>query len=187
MIPAVDEDTFWNIIDTARAAAKPFHQALVDLLATRTQQEILDYQELFYEATWALNRPDVWAAAYLIAGGCSDDGFTDFRAGVVALGRDWYCQVVKSPDCLADHPAVPRIVGNVRGKPLFYEQVNYAAFYAFGRITGDNEAFYVALEAQEHGDREPADMGEQFDVDDEDEMRHRLPRLCALCLGSAVA
>ena len=41
-------DTFWDIIDTARASAgpgKPFHEALVDHLATRTRQDILQYQE----------------------------------------------------------------------------------------------------------------------------------------------
>jgi hypothetical protein len=187
MIPAVDEDTFWDIIDRARASAKPFHQALVDQLSARAESEILEYQERFCEITGALNRMDVWAAAYLIAGRCSDDGFTDFRAGVVALGRDWYSRVVTSPDSLADHPAVPDIVGGFWRRPLFYEQVNYAASYAFGRVTGDSEAFYQALAAREYGDGEPADMGADFEFDDEDEMRRRLPRLCALCLRSGVS
>ena len=36
-----------------------------------------------------LYRWDMWAAAYLIGGGCSDDGFIDFRAGLIAQGLDW--------------------------------------------------------------------------------------------------
>jgi hypothetical protein len=36
-------------------------------------------------------------------------------------------------------------------------------------------------------DRTPADMGEDFDFDDEQEMRRRLPRLAALCLGDNAA
>jgi len=43
----VDIDTFWEIIDTARASAgpdKPFHEALADHLATRTRQDTLEYQ-----------------------------------------------------------------------------------------------------------------------------------------------
>ena len=34
---------------------------------------------------------------YLIGGGCSDDAFTDFRAGIIAQGRDWYEKVAASP------------------------------------------------------------------------------------------
>jgi hypothetical protein len=183
MIPVMDEDTFWNIIDRATASAKPFHQALVDDLATRSDDEVLGYYERFGALTQALHRWDVWAAAYLMGGGCSDDRFTDFTAGVVAQGRDWYSRVVMSPDSLAGHPAIPTAPGR-RPNPLFYEQVSYAAAYAFGRITGDQEAFYEALAAREAGAREPADMGEQFDFDDEDEMRRRLPQLSAICLGT---
>jgi creatinine amidohydrolase/Fe(II)-dependent formamide hydrolase-like protein len=51
---AMDTDGFWDLIEAARASAmegKPFHEMLVDLLAARTEQEILDYQEKFDEAT----------------------------------------------------------------------------------------------------------------------------------------
>ena len=89
----MDTDGFWDLIESARASAmegKPFHEMLVDLLTARTEQEILDYQEKFDEAHQALCRWDMWAAAYLIGGGCSDDSFMDFRAGLIAQGRDWY-------------------------------------------------------------------------------------------------
>jgi hypothetical protein len=184
MIPVVDEDTFWTIIDSARAAAKPFHEALVDDLATRTEGEILDYYERFGALRLALHRWDIWAAAYLMGGGCSDDRFTDFTAGVVAQGRDWYSRVVTSPDSLADHPAISAVAGRAWNNPLFYEQVNYAATYAFGRVTSDEEAFYEALESRERGDYGPAEMGEQFDFDDISQLRSRLPRLSAICLGT---
>jgi uncharacterized protein DUF4240 len=183
MIPVMDEETFWGIIDRARSSAKPFHQALVDDLATRTTDEILDYDERFGDVSGALYRWDIWAAAYLIGRGCSDDSFMDFRAGVIAQGRDWYSKVLTSPDNLADYPAV----GDKAGRwpnPLFCEKANYAASYAFGRVTGDEEAFYEAV-ADRDRDSTPPDMGEQFDFDDHDEMRRHLPRLSALCLGNA--
>lgn len=44
--------------------------------------------------------------AYLIGGGCSDDRFSDFTAGLVALGREWYERASACPDSLAGHPAV---------------------------------------------------------------------------------
>jgi hypothetical protein len=45
---------------------------------------------------------NVWGAAYVIHGGCSDDGFWDFRAGLVALGRKVYEQALRDPDALAE-------------------------------------------------------------------------------------
>lgn len=183
---AMDTDGFWNLIETARATAvqgKPFHEMLADLLAARTDQEILEYQEKFDEAHQTLYRWDMWAAAYLIGGGCSDDGFIDFRAGLIAQGRDWYQKAADSPDSLASHPAVAAARGP-RDNPLFYEEVNYAASYAFQRISGDDHAFWNALRARNERDCTPADMGEDFDFDDEQEMRCRLPRLSALCLGN---
>src|SRR3984957_11384455 len=104
----MDTDDFWELIETARASAvagRAFHEVLAGLLAARTEQEILDYQERFDEARQALYRWDVWAAAYLIGGGCSDDGFIDFRAGLIAQGRGWYQKAGASPDSLADQPS----------------------------------------------------------------------------------
>jgi hypothetical protein len=100
----VDDGRFWEIIETARASAgpgRPFHEALTDHLATLTEQDILEYHERFEKMHGALYRHDLWAAAYLIGGGCSDDGFTDFRAGLIAQGRDWYQQAAAAPDSLA--------------------------------------------------------------------------------------
>lgn len=126
----------------------------------------------------------MWAAAYLIGGGCSDDSFIDFRAGLIAQGRDWYHTVLASPDSLASHPAVTAAVRRPWDNPLFYELVNYAASYAFERVSGDEHGFWDALDARGQRNCTLADMGEDFDFDDEQEMHRRLPRLSALCLGS---
>jgi Protein of unknown function (DUF4240) len=148
---------------------------------------VLEYQEKFDEAHHALYEWDVWAAAYLIGGGCSDDSFIDFRAGLIAQGRDWYQKAADSPDNLAEHPAVAATDGRPWDNPLFYEVVNYAASRAFERVSGDEHGFWDALGARDRRDRMPADMGEDFDFDDEQEMRRRLTRLAALCLGDNAA
>jgi hypothetical protein len=133
----------------------------------------------------ALYRWDVWAAAYLIGGGCSDDSFMDFRAGLISQGRDWYQKAADSPDILAGHPEVAAVVDRPWDNPLFYEEVNYAASYAFERVTGDDHAFHDALGSRTAPGRAPVDMGEDFDFDDEQEMRRRLPRLAGICLGDS--
>jgi hypothetical protein len=182
----MDTEEFWDIVETARSRTTQEHpcdEALVDLLARRSLQEILDYEERFDAMSGALNRWDVWAAAYLIAGGCSDDGFTDFRAGLIAQGREWYERAVAAPDSLADHPEVA--AANVGA--LFQESVNYAAVRAYGRITGDEEDFYEAWDRYEAARPDAgaagSDMGEDFDFDDPAEMHRRLPRLASLFLS----
>ena len=132
----MDIGTFWDIIETARASAgqdRPFHESLTDHLATVTEQDILEYRERFEKMHDALYRYDLWAAAYLIRGGCSDDSFIDFRAGLIAQGRDWYERATTSPDSLAGHPAVVGAGRPRSANPLFYEEVNCAASRAFER------------------------------------------------------
>ena len=173
----MDDDTFWGIIETARADAgpdNPFADALIEKLATLSVREVRDFQERLHELRVALYRWDIWAAAYLIGGGCSDDSFTYFRAGIIGQGREWYERVLASPDSLADHPAAQ----SPRNGHLFYEEISYAADYAMERITGTEE--HVGYAGPREDDQ---DMGEDFDFDDEGEMHRRLPRLAALCLG----
>lgn len=185
---------FWDLIDAARTDAtsttdpdRTIASALVDRLAATSKQTVLDYQEVFEQLHAALCRWDLWAAAYLIGGGCSDDSFTDFRAGLIAQGRDWYARATASPDSLADHPDVIAAAAEGNDEALFNELVNYAASYAYERMDGseDDCTFYDSYDAfrSARPDAEPTDMGEDFDFDDASEMRSRLPRLAHLFLS----
>ncbi|WP_406392504.1 DUF4240 domain-containing protein [Streptomyces sp. NBC_00887] len=187
----MDTSQFWTVIEAARSASaadKSFAETLVDELATRTKDDILRYQERFDEAREAVYRWDVWAAAYLIGGGCSDDSFMDFRAGLIGLGREWYERAAACPDVLAEHPAVTAAAEAHSDEVVFDEAVNYAASYAFERVAGDGENVYEAWNeysaSRASSGEASVDMGEDFDFDDLDEMRRRLPQLAALCLGS---
>jgi hypothetical protein len=184
-------DEFWALIESARAEvverAGDHGKALADVLRLRLvampRSEILDFYGRLSEATSAVARWDVWAAAYLIGGGCSDDSFADFRAGLVALGRDWYERVRADPDVLAEHPWVRQAVENSGERVVFAEAMNHAASRAYAEVSGDDEAFYEAWEsrARQTGDEaaERSALGAEFDFDDIDEMGRRLPRLTA--------
>ncbi|WP_327315957.1 DUF4240 domain-containing protein [Streptomyces sp. NBC_01235] len=184
----MNTDEFWDAIETARARTTnnlPFNEALTNVLAHHSVADILAYRVRFDVLHDALYRWDIWAAAYLIGGGCSDDSFIDFRAGVIAQGRAWYDRVTADPDSLADHPEVVTAAADSADDALFDEDVTYAPGDAYERLTGDEDGFYDALrehEAARPGTVKP-DMGEDFDFDDEQEMRGRLPRLAALFLG----
>lgn len=188
----MDITEFWNLIEAARAdaaaasgeRADDFASVLADRLAATSKETIFEYRQQFEHLHAALYRWDVWAAGYLIGGGCSDDAFVDFRAGLIAQGREWYERAAAHPDSLADHPEVIAAVLGGRDEALFDEPVNYAAAEAYARINGDGNdcAFYDDFDAflGPRPDRERADMGEAFDFEDGAEMRARLPRLVSL-------
>jgi hypothetical protein len=89
------------------------------------------------------HRYDLWAAAYLIEGWWSDDGFMDFREGLISPGRHWYERALADPDSLAGHPAV-----RSRGDVLIgNEDFNQVAQRAYERVTGEPDGLDRALEA----------------------------------------
>jgi hypothetical protein len=184
----METDEFWALVEAARATTDaPFDEALTDVLAALPLEGILDYDERFSDVHAIVYRWDVWAACYLITGWGSDDGFIDFRTGLVSLGREWFERVAAAPDSLADHPLLGGS-GSVEelAEALLQEDANYAAKEAYDRVTGMDESYYDAQEtrAASRPRREAvaADMGERWDFEDDDEMRRRLPRLAALCL-----
>ena len=73
------------------------------------------------------NRWDLWGAAYLMNGGCSDDGFKYFRDWLISEGRDTYESALKDPDSLAEFP---------RRDYFELELFGYAAIKAFARKGG---------------------------------------------------
>jgi len=172
---SVEPNEFWALIDAARSAsggepgddgaalAKALSVRLAALPPARRTAFGRMYAALVREAgTW-----DLYGAAYLIGGGCDDGGFEDFRFGLVAAGRDWYVKALKDADSLAGHPAVAEAAEWDDDSAIFAELVGDEV----SRITA------VAL----RGDEDLA--GQAFDVDDDNAMRFRLPRLSALYLG----
>jgi hypothetical protein len=195
----MDADDFWALVESARTDAgertddggEAVAAALVSRLAALPPQRILDFQQQLDQARGALDRWDVWAAAYLIGGGCSDDSFSDFRSTIVALGRAWHQRVQSNPDYLADHPMIQQAAADQNPYPVFAEPVTYVASYAYERAVSDNDAdsFYDAWRARQrtapsaNASTEP-DMGESFDFDDNTQMRRRLPQLARLFLAT---
>ncbi|WP_020475066.1 DUF4240 domain-containing protein [Zavarzinella formosa] len=96
----MDETRFWNIIDTSRQQASEqkrrqgqdfidiHEKTLADALRQLPAEEIAAFDERFHHYSGRAYHWDLWAAAYWLHGGCSDDGFTDFRACLISLGKN---------------------------------------------------------------------------------------------------
>ncbi|MCR1980889.1 DUF4240 domain-containing protein [Cellulosimicrobium cellulans] len=188
----MDRETFWEIVDAARDRAgagaddrgaedDPLPGVLTDLLIERlSPDEILAFADVAGAVARDAYAWPVWGAAYLVEGGCSDDGFMDFRDGLVLAGRATFERAVADPDSLAEHPVVAAMADG--GSPWFgYESLEWLVGGAWARATGeDDEAYHAARERTSSGRALAEPAGEQWDFDDDEENARRLPRLTAL-------
>jgi hypothetical protein len=101
----MDEDRFWEIVDRASISGDPA-ESLREWLEDQSPREIAAFNRHFFAMLRKAYRYDIWGAAYLLLGGCSDDAFRDFRADLIGKGRVIFESVLKDPDSLADHPDV---------------------------------------------------------------------------------
>lgn len=175
----MDIEQFWDLIDQARGrAADP---ALADdvarhaatLLAAEEPPKIVRAQQTLWDLMAASYRAPLWAAAYVINGGCSDDGFDYFRGWLIVQGREVFEQVVADPDRLADLPAVRAAAAG--GTELDCEPTLGIAWDAHLTVTGAQlplGAFTITYPA--------LDPAWDFDFDDFEAIAARLPRIAAL-------
>jgi hypothetical protein len=170
-------DDFWAVIDRATAdrpasPADVAKRAAADL-ATRDPEEIVAWARHLDRVMVASGTEDLWAAAYVIHGGCSEEGFDSFRGWLIAHGRETVAGSVKSPDSLADMPAVRAAADN--GAVFEAEEVLTIAAEAYRQATGSEMPDWETPATR-------PDAADLWDFDNEEEMQKRLPRLSALFL-----
>ncbi|MBB4967837.1 DUF4240 domain-containing protein [Saccharothrix violaceirubra] len=173
----MDIDGFWQLVDTARADVPDADEVAARvsaLLAALPREEIVAADRVFEELLASSYRTPLWAAAYVVNGGCSDDGFDYFRGWLIVQGRETFERVVADPDALADLPVVREAAEE--GDEFDCEEALGIASDAYRAKTGEelpldpDPPVLPVLEAD-------------FDFDDEEEVRERLPRLAALYYG----
>jgi hypothetical protein len=165
-------DKFWQII--ARAGASDYDpdahmEALRTALRELPLEEVIAFEAAFRRYLNEAYTWDLWGAAYVIHGGCSDDGFEYFRRWLVTRGRDAYEQARADPDGLAELDARPGHWGVWE-----FELVYYVAGDIFKEKGGQGDVRdYSEMEAGMDG-RGPS--GEPF-VEDELHLARRYPKL----------
>ena len=170
---------FWKLIADARARAADAAdseavaaQATI-LLSAFPPPEIVANEPVLQGLMAASYRTLLWAAASLINGGCSDDGFDYFRGWLIGQGREVFGRTVADPDSLADLPVIgpPRI-----GKPpIECEDTLYIVMRAHKTATGQEipaDAFTIRYPELEEAIWHFAGRSE---------LARRLPRLTSLC------
>jgi hypothetical protein len=154
----------WTIIERARKGSEDYEQTaerVLELLLKSSADEIEAFERgrarlMERSYTWEL-----WGAAYLINGGCSDDGFDYFRGWLLTQGREVFEAALANPDSLAEF---------VDEDEVECEAILYAAYRAYEELVGSEipriEMYY-------------GDLGEGWDFENREEMQRRYPKLWA--------
>src|SRR5262245_62030044 len=172
-------DRFWQLVDSTRGF-RDRADSLAKLLEQLTPDEIVRFRIIYDDLIFAANRVDLWGAAAVINGGCSDDGFYYFREALIELGRPVFEAAVRDPDSLAD-------IANPGEEMAMEEGLGNTSMLAWTAKTGESEqAFFEAVDsADEVSNRGDAEEGEWWNFSKPAEVRHRLPRLAAKFLPDA--
>ena len=179
----MDRDGFWGLVEDARGAvddtvADPdgVADALVKVLGGLEADQIAGFGAELARLQVESYRWGLWAAAYLINSGASEDGFDSFRGWLIAQGREVWEGALAEPDSLADVVDEDRPEGF---EGCDAEAMLYVGSHAYKNVTGDEAAYWKAVEA-EAPDTPDLPAGKEIDFDDEDDLETHLPRLAAL-------
>lgn len=178
-ITEINKESFWDLIHEAKNACGQDMDAMLaylkDRLVSMGPTQAQNFHDIIHVYEDLADKFGLWDAAGIMKEyGCSDDGFIDFRAWLIAQGREVYFAALADPDSLAD--VVP--YGDCR-----FEQLSYVGDYAYEQLTGKSAydqtdwSAYEALLMKLEQDIVYKD-GIEFPREGAD-LKKYLPRLCA--------
>lgn len=131
-ITEINKDTFWALISQSKEHCGQDMDAsiqwLEDRLLTMEPQQSQNFHDIMHAYVDAADKYGLWTAGEIMCEyGCTDDGFLDFRAWVIAQGKDVYMAALNDPDSLADVPAY----GGCQ-----FESLLYVGDMAYEKLTG---------------------------------------------------
>ena len=163
----MDRTAFWNLIERTRRKSGGEQDRQMDALREELEAlapaEIVDFQTHFDTLRVEAYDWDLWGAAFTIRGGCSDDGFIDFRSWLIAQGRAVYEAAMEDVQSLEDF-------ANPDKDDCTFEEFAYVAADVYEGKTGLDEIPSRAEPEPEEPSGEPWE---------DEELPKRLPKLWA--------
>lgn len=131
-ITEINPDYFWKLIEEMKEYCgqdmERSAQWIMNRLCKLPPEQVLQFHLILQGYKEAANKYGLWTVAGLIKDtGCSDDGFIDFRAWLIAQGKDVYMAALENPDSLSDI----KQYGSCE-----FESFNYVASKAYEELTG---------------------------------------------------
>lgn len=155
----MDEKGFWILIEETISDDKDLQaERLRSRLETIPKADLIDFNLHYRNALADANSWDLWAAAYIINGGCSDDGFDYFRDWLISRGQRAYDAAMSDPEALIES-AAPWVSD--------FEEFRYIMVDVIERVHGSR---FATVPSQEY--KPP--FGEEWD---EETVETRYPKL----------
>lgn len=100
----MNESQFWALIADSRSEGRAGTEGQSAWLSAHLEQleaaQILEFERHYLKVFAKAYSWHLRDAASLLFGGCGDDSFMDFRAGLIAQGKEIYTGVFEQPDDL---------------------------------------------------------------------------------------
>lgn len=106
-ITEINKESFWDLIHDAKIACGQDMDVMLaylkDRLVSMGPTQAQNFHDIIHAYEDLADKFGLWDAAGIMKEyGCSDDGFIDFRAWLIAQGREVYFAALADPDSLAD-------------------------------------------------------------------------------------
>ena len=173
-ITEVNKDTFWALIGQAKEHPGDPSEWLMEQLVDMGSEQAKRFDDIASAYVGLAYQYGLWTAASVMErGGCSDDGFIDFRVWLVGQGKAVYMAALADPDSLA---------GAADYQDQRFSFLPYVGDCAYEELTGRgayqdfDPAGYQALEAELEKDIVYGDgVNYPYDLAD---IPAYVPRLC---------
>lgn len=143
---------FWNFIDSVKPKKsytfKSYYASLMKSLSRKSNEELVRLQAAYDVLSNQAYTWDLWGAAYIIKGGCSDDDFIDFRTGLIFQGQSIFEKVLLNPDELSSIDTAPKFFD--------YEEFGNSFYEVYDERTDDEPDFESLVEKENRKIRTPS-------------------------------
>ncbi|EAO52315.1 Hypothetical protein RBTH_01671 [Bacillus thuringiensis serovar israelensis ATCC 35646] len=173
----ITEEEFWELLNRAKTKGEEQVEQiewLTSHLAKRTVHEIVAFDTHMHRILKDSYTSRLWAAAYIIMGGCSDDTFDYFRGWLLYQGKETYEACIEDPERLI--PVLENL--SEYDVPEIEELTLYFGQEVYMEKTGDEDDTYFTLyHVLTNEEFEEVDIELDWDEDDEEGLKKMFPKL----------
>lgn len=101
----LEEESYWILIENSlkeNSTQADQELFLVSEIEKLTPKEMIGFRLRTDKLLFDSYTSDLWCAAYIMNGGCTDDGFEYFRCWLISRGKETFYKAKENPDSLID-------------------------------------------------------------------------------------
>jgi len=101
----MNEQILWMLIEQTQAEKGNIHrqsQILIESLSEWSLPLILKFEKIYWDLMRRSYDADLWAAAYVLSDGCSQEDFLNFRNWLLLQGQATFRRTVEDPETITE-------------------------------------------------------------------------------------